>query len=572
MPNRVQLSQEIGEINTRMALPPPPEMNHQPLPAIAGMRVPPELQKDGPLDWSPGTGQQVWRLFCACDRGDTVQVQAILAQQPELIQAQHAYRQPLYFAVRANQPAVVAALLQAGANPVDTGIGERLLALAEERSFLAVAELLRHNLQEHWNAWDEGETTAMAIRQNDAARLQTLLAQDPALLHKGDRRGNQPIHWATLTRNIPLFDWLLEKGADPNAQRPDGSRPIHLFRGDYNFRSWAALPAGAAEPPAMLDHVIAKGGEPDLSTLAHRGDLAHAQRLLSARPELANQLSTSRSYYLGCGSPLQNAAACGHQAMVELLLQHGADPNLREEGMAPRGRALYAAVSGRHHALAKRLLEVGANPNQQVESSGDCLSTALRLGEDDLADLLCSHGAASPMEILSYYGQLRPAAAALAANPALANDPDSLSCAAENGQAGFVHLLLRYVPDLATRTHHAGGESLSCTRQLLAAGLSANFPDWAGVPPLHKIAARGDEDCARLYLDHGASLTARDAEHGLTPLAWAAKAGRANLVRLLLASGAPPKEDDAPAWAQPLALAQRRGHLDVVAALVGGLP
>ena len=75
-------------------------------------------------------------------------------------------------------------------------------------------------------------------------------------------------------------------------------------------------------------------------------------------------------YYFGAGAPIANAAAAGRLDIVQLLLDHGADPNLREDQYAPKGRALYSAVHHGHLEIAKLLLERGAFPNPPVESSG----------------------------------------------------------------------------------------------------------------------------------------------------------------------------------------------------------
>lgn len=51
-----------------------------------------------------------------------------------------------------------------------------------------------------FGATTKGESVASAIRDRDLTRVRKLLDESPELLHAGDRYSNQPIHWATMTR------------------------------------------------------------------------------------------------------------------------------------------------------------------------------------------------------------------------------------------------------------------------------------------------------------------------------------------------------------------------------------
>ena len=115
--------------------------------------------------------------------------------------------------------------------------------------------------------------------------------------------------------------------------------------------------------------------------------------LLDENPSRANRPSDYVTYYEGSGTPLQNAAGRGHLEVVKLLLERGADPNLREEGIAPHGRALYSAVYNGHFEVAKLLLEHGAYPNPEMESSADAVSIAIMNSDTRIIELLASYGA-----------------------------------------------------------------------------------------------------------------------------------------------------------------------------------
>jgi ankyrin repeat protein len=531
------------------------------------MIQPEPLKTDAKLVWSTGNGTDVWRLFCACIHGDMPAVERLVAAEPALVRCHFVYRTPLYFAVRENQIPIVAFLLDKGADPLSLAVNDSLLEICRDRGYTQLQQLLEEKLAQIVNATQAGEATAAAIRAHDLAKLKALLDAQPALLHTGDLRSNQPIHWAAMTRQLDFIDELVRRGADIDAARFDGAHPIQLANGDYHFRGWRDVPKDwPTTPTEMIDHLRAKGAYCDICTACHIGDIDRVRTLLNEDPSLANRVVDYVTYYLGSGSPLKNAAAKGHLEIVRLLLDHGADPNLREEGIAPFGHALYAAAANRHHDIAKLLLEHGAFPNPPVESSADALSRAISNSDQPMIDLLCSYGAARSMELLACDGDLKTAAAALAANPKLADDPNALACAAAGGHDAFVRLLIRYQPDLPTRlvfpAWSMGAKTRELNELLFAHSMNPSQPDWLLVTPLHQFARTGDVEKAELFIERGADLHARDEDICSSPIGWAAKFNQKPMVELLLRHGASPNLPDDPPWATPVAWATRRGHSD----------
>lgn len=536
---------------------------------IQRMIQPEALKKNKPLLWSPGVGADVWKMFCACITGDLKIIKRLLKKDPSLARAQYAYRTPLYFAVRENQVEVVRYLLQRGADPLGLAVNDSLLDIARDRGYEEMEKLLEATLASAHGASSSGEAVAEAIRERDLPRVRTLLDASPELLHAGDGGSSQPIHWAVMTRQIDMIDELLARGADINAARFDGARPIQLTNGDYNFRGWRDVPQDWPTTPAqVLEHLRTRGAYCDICTACHIGDLERVRELLDQDPSLANRVSEYVTYYLGSGAPLKNAAARGHIEIVKLLLEHGADPNLPEEGIAPHGHALYSAVANGHYEIARLLLEHGAYPNPEVESSADALSRAISNSDHKMIDLLCSYGAARAAHLLAYSGDVRTAAAVFAANPAMADDPEALSNAAGEGQEAFVRLMLRYQPELPKRVVFPGWSVGAKTRELnellFEHGLDPSQPDWLRITPLHHLARKGDVEKAAIFIDHGADLQARDEDICSTPLGWAAKFGKTRMVEFLMRRGAKPNLPDDPPWSTPLAWATRRGHGQIV--------
>jgi len=356
---------------------------------------PGDLKSDQKLLWSSGHGTDVWALIQACSSGDLAAVKALIAKDPSLARSHYDYRKPLYFAVRENRLDIVRFLLEHDSNPLDLWVDDNPFEIARDRGYTEMEDLLARTLETKFNASPKGEPVAAALRDHDLPRMRALLDAQPDLISKGDQRSSQPIHWATMTRQLDAIDELLRRGADINAQRMGGARPIHVTNGDYFYRGWRDVPQNwPVTPTQVMAHLKARGAFIDLPTACHTGDIDRVRALLQQDPSLANKIGEHEGYYLGAGAPLSNAAAAGRMDIVRLLLDHGADPNLPEEQYAPKGKALYSAVYHGHYEIAKLLLERGAFPNPPVESSGDALWVSREWRPDKrIEQLLLSHGA-----------------------------------------------------------------------------------------------------------------------------------------------------------------------------------
>ncbi len=86
-----------------------------------------------------------------------------------------------------------------------------------------------------------------------------------------------------MTRQLDVVDELLARGADINAARFDGARPIQLTNGDYDYRGWRDVPADWPTTPAqVLAHLRARGAYCDICTACHIGDLERVRELLGS--------------------------------------------------------------------------------------------------------------------------------------------------------------------------------------------------------------------------------------------------------------------------------------------------
>lgn len=141
-----------------------------------------------------------------------VPIQALLGHDPVLVRCHYEYRKPLYFAVRENRLEVAAYLIESDPDPTGLAVDDSLLEIARDRGYAAMERLLVAKLATVHGASAEGEPVAAAVRAGDLTTMKTLLDASPGLIHAGDARGNQPIHWAVMTRQPAMIDVLIARG------------------------------------------------------------------------------------------------------------------------------------------------------------------------------------------------------------------------------------------------------------------------------------------------------------------------------------------------------------------------
>ncbi|XP_049769343.1 poly [ADP-ribose] polymerase tankyrase-1-like [Schistocerca cancellata] len=117
--------------------------------------------------------------------------------------------------------------------------------------------------------------------------------------------------------------------------------------------------------------------------------------------------------------------------------------------------------------------------------------------------------------------------------------------------------------------HAAGKRAVGQLRALLAAGADVGArAGLEGRTALHWASRRGDVEAARLLLEAGAAVDAREIKgKQRTPLHLAAEEGGAAVARLLLRATADPNARDCRGW-RPLHLAAAYGQAEVAAALL----
>lgn len=538
------------------------------------MIKPDELGSELPHGPWSSRGCDIWDAFSAAVRGDAAALRRLLDRDPNLYRAGYWYTPPIYFAVREGHVEAVRVLLDAGSDPAAVGLtGEDLITVARDRGYEAVARLLEDVRDGRGPATRPGtriDTTPVdhpihaAAAAGDVRGVRKMLDAEPQLVNLGDSQGGTPLHRAVATSASKVIRLLLDRGADINALHGSGPGNAAGYAAvDYQPIDLALFWHGRRdiETARML---LDRGAAYDLAIAAALGDLERVTTILDEDP---SRVSESRP----CGRRALSAAVeFGHDHIVRLLLERGADPNWTEGADAPRGSALHIAARAGDLTLVELLLAHGADPNSHIDSSGSA-TYAARTRE--LRALLVAHGGTLDTYDLVWLGEDDEVVRRVSADPSSANAGCGGVFAAACTQ-GKRDLLIRLldagarVPPVVTACRSYLLEDPEMLRLLLASGMNPDLPNWQLATPLHDLCGRDGRgrprgrrtECANILLDAGANISAKDEDYRSTPLAWAARNDLPDMVELLLARGAPTNLPDDEAWSTPLAWARRRGH------------
>ncbi len=219
-------------------------------------------------------------------------------------------------------------------------------------------------------------------------------------------------------------------------------------------------------------------------------------------------------------TPLHFCAERGHNELLRLLLEAGADANARDEwGCTP---LFSTAILSLDTTTARQLLRAGTDPNTQGIGGETALYRAAKAGAEVLAHCLLEWGA----------------------DPMAATDRGERPLDVAEGV--YLRWLLLAAgaeapedfPPLPGRlfSSHAkpGGRDLSL---LLEAMKDDELQYLWGCTPLHLAALSGNAEALNLLLHAGHAPSAPDAD-GRTALDWAVTSGKLEAVALLLGAGA----------------------------------
>ncbi len=509
-------------------------------------------------------------VFTAAGQGDLDRLSRLLDQDPKLVSARDGEGiTPLHFAVLCGQRDAVKLLLDhkadVNAKPEpDSCDWSTPLHCAVRDDDLVMAKLLLDHGADPLVTHDYGKTLLHdAVWNDDPALLELLLACKLDVNAKSDQGRQTPLHYAAFGGYMRSIQFLLEHGADIDAVDGAGHTPIHVAA------QWGPNPNAAEE-------LLRRGAKLDYITAVRLGCVKEAAAFIERDPKLATRPSVDG------GMQMSEAAAAGHEAMVRLLLDHGASPDRDVKGCYT---PLHEAATNGHADVVQLLLDRGARIDPLANGRDSPLCVAASRGQVDVVRLLIKRGASltgaggeSPFWIAAQYGQKEIVeilwAEAKEKHVVLPLD-SALIIAARIGNKDEVEFLIAQgavvqpsFPSgrgVTALQYAAGGGNKDIVALLLDKGAAIDAPGLSGATPLHDAAHVNRLASAAVLLEHGAAVNTVNDE-GETPLHLAARNSDLPLVQLLLDHKADATVKDK-AGKLPWELADAEGQ-DEIAALL----
>ena len=238
------------------------------------------------------------------------------------------------------------------------------------------------------------ESFIAAVRSGDQRRVQKLVAADAGLVKAKDLSGSTPLHHAAGFGTLETMEWLMEKGADLNPKNRLGSTPLH-----WAVHDEAKVRLLLAKGAAVNDRQV-EGRTPLLMAALAGG----TNRVLEL---LLDHGADPNSSTLAGQSPLMAAAIRGNANAIRLLIEKDADVNASNG--AGETALMLAATAGNPHSVAL-LLEKGASASAKSKRNETALGNAATSGVTEIVRMLLDRGAEVNVRNIRGYSPLMLAA------------------------------------------------------------------------------------------------------------------------------------------------------------------
>jgi ankyrin repeat protein len=299
------------------------------------------------------TTTKLWEILVASCKGDRDKVKSLVNECHELVYGQYNYTPPIHFAVREGHTELVKYLLDQGAlDPAYKTYPflDSLITIAEERSYTAIATLLREyeaDPERHKFKGDNGEIMyertkeqqefQRAVNHNELNKVASILKEHPEFAKDETMSWGEGILMMPANRkNKNLLELLLNHGAKVPCISKWGR--AYYFK-HYDIAKFL-LENGMNANHITWHHVSL------LHDMAQEGNLPKAKLLIDHGADIDVIEEEYKS------TPLGLAARWGQTEMVQYLIEQGAD---RNKSAANWSRPVEWARSRGHTKIEKLL-------------------------------------------------------------------------------------------------------------------------------------------------------------------------------------------------------------------------
>ncbi|CAH8664748.1 unnamed protein product [Dicrocoelium dendriticum] len=322
-------------------------------------------------------------LTLACHGGYTELVRLLLERGADREHRDKKSHTPLHTAVYANQRAVIALLLDYGADvesQVDRTKDTALSIACSHGMFEIVEELLNRGAnKEHRNISDY-TPLSLAASGGHVEVIQLLLRHGAEINSRtGSKLGISPLMLASMNGHTNAVRLLLEHGSDINAHietNRNTALTLACFQGRH------AVVSLLVERKANIEHRAKTGLTPLME--AASGDYVDVGVILLEHGADVNAAPVPSSR----DTALTIAADKGNVKFVNLLLEKGAIVEARNKKGAT---SLWLASNGGHLEVVQSLIQYNADVNSQDNRKVSCLMAAFRKGHVNVVRFLVQY-------------------------------------------------------------------------------------------------------------------------------------------------------------------------------------